>query len=206
MNSTYTQGKFTRYITIPIKIIVECGSRDCLDAIEMLNYYKPDKIYSFECNPESISVCENNIKEFSKIELIKKAVTNKNGVVPFYPTDMIKCVDKNIGASSLLKHKDINFIQKEITVDGIRLDTFMNQYNVDKIDLLCMDLQGAEWLALDGLGWKKIKNVSYIILEAEDYYYNGAVPFRIINHKLSKRGFTFLLRSGGNAIFKNRNI
>ena len=42
--------------------------------------------------------------------------------------------------------------QKEIIVNGIRLDTFINENNINNIDLLCMDLQGYELNALKSLG------------------------------------------------------
>ena len=116
--STYTHQQFTNCIKYQIKKIIECGSRDCLDAIIMNEYYKPEIIYSFECNPESILVCEKNIISYENIKLIKKAVSNNNGIIDFYATDMDKSNDKNIGASSALFHRDNkeNYIQKKILV------------------------------------------------------------------------------------------
>jgi FkbM family methyltransferase len=198
---------------VSVKTIVECGSRDCLDAIELNNYYHPEIIYSFECNPESISVCEDNIKDIQNIKLMKYAVYDKNGVVDFYATDMVKSSDKNIGASSLLFHRDNkeSFIQKKIQVESIRLDTFMEQENIKEVDLLCMDLQGAEHLAIKGAG-NKIKNVKFIISEVSfSSYYHGDVPYRMIIGLLRDKGFEVLdcdtrrITNGGfgNMLFKN---
>jgi len=176
MDSSYT--KFSPYIDKEIKIIVECGSRDCLGAIEMLKVYDPEIIYSFECNPECIETCKENIQNYSKIELIDKAVSDKNGEITFYATGMQKSLDKNIGASSALIHKggQKTFVQKEIIVPSITLDTFFNENNLDKIDLLCLDLQGYEKIALTGF-LKNVEKVSYIISEVsfEDYYYNNVL-------------------------------
>lgn len=211
--SDYLQNVFTKHIKKDeINIIVECGSRDCLDAIELNNYYTPDKIYSFECNSDSIIICKENIKNIENIFLIEKAVYNKNEKIFFYPTDMDKSPDKNIGASSLLLHinnKIGTFIQKEVEVDAIRLDTFINNERINKIDLLLFDLQGAEYLAIDGLG-EKISNVHYLITEVSfrNYYLNDML-FEDFNKLIDSKGFSLIdyidYGGFGDALYINRN-
>jgi FkbM family methyltransferase len=211
MNSTYTNPQFSRHITDKINTIIECGSRDCLDAIEMLNFYNPKNIYSFECNPDSIKVCELNIKDYESITLIKKAVSNINGNITFYATDMEKSKDKNIGASSALYHLDNkdNFIQKEISVPAIRLDKFMGDNNINEVDLLCFDLQGYERFAIEGIG-DSIKKVKYIISEVSfKSFYNNDQLFEDYVNLLSTKGFqlieTISYGSFGDSLFKNIN-
>ena len=213
--SSYTNSIAKSIVQIPENgLVVECGSRDCLDAIEVLNCYNPSKIYSFECNPESIEVCRANAKDYPQIELVESAVGNCNEDISFYATDMEKSKDKNIGASSALFHNggQKDFIQKKINVPCTRLDTFMNDNNVENIDLLCLDLQGYEKIALEGMG-ERIKDVSYIITEVNfEPYYEGSVLFDDLLVFLNEKGFLFetawpaihLLNrvSFGDAIFK----
>jgi FkbM family methyltransferase len=199
-----------------IETIIECGSRDCLDTLSLLEYYNPSLIFAFECNPESIVTCKENIQGIKNIYLIEKAVYNKDQVITFYATDMERSIDKNIGASSLLKHRDNEreFFQKEIQVEAIRLDTFMSTYNVKKVDLLCMDLQGTELLALQGLG-KRLKDIHFIISEVlfQSYYHNDYL-YKEVKNKLSKNRFILRAfsnhrsekhRGFTNAIFQNLN-
>jgi len=191
---SYLEHTFVKHIDQKsINTIVECGSRDCLDAIAMNEFFVPDIIYAFECNPESIYVCKENISGIKNIKLITKAVHRNNGKVPFFPTDMDASKDKNIGASSLLWHRDNEkeYIQKRIEVECLRLDTFMEKYNVPRIDLLCMDLQGAEFLAIEGLGTRS-KDVHYIITEVSfQSYYLGDRSAKDISRMLEHRGFVF---------------
>lgn len=210
MMSTYTQSEFTKLMdTSSIHTILECGSRDCLDAIEMNEFYKPKIIYAFECNPDSVLVCERNSKNYSKVRMIPFAVTNTDTPVPFYATDMEKSVDKNIGASSLLQHFENNlngYVQKQVSVMGIRLDTFMKAFKLDVVDLLCFDLQGAEYLAIEGLG-DRIKDVRYIISEvSKKHYYHGDMLFPAFNMLLMNKGFELLAQQKGDALYKNKNI
>lgn len=192
--STYTNPISKNIVKIPENgIIFECGSRDCLDAIEVLNHYKPRKIYSFECNPESIEVCKANAKHYPQIELVESAVGNCNEDISFYATDMENSPDKNIGGSSALFHNrgQTDFIQKKITVPCTRLDTFMEENQIDKIDLLCMDLQGYEKIALEGMG-ERIKDVKYIITEVNfEAYYEGSALFDDIFNFMNEKGFIF---------------
>jgi|ADurb_Gly_03_Slu_FD_contig_111_24042_length_1931_multi_2_in_0_out_0_2 FkbM family methyltransferase len=204
MNSDYLYEGFTRLIDKrSIHTIIECGSRDGLDTIALEEFFNPDVIYSFECNPESIPVCLGNIEGHEKILFSNMAVTNIDGRVKFYPTDMRKSPDKNIGASSLFRHTR-GLVQKEIEVEAVRLDTFMQLQNINHIDLLCMDLQGAEPLAIEGLG-ERIKDVAYIITEVCDkIFYEGEVPFQQFNDTLEKLGFECLCKKGINALYKHR--
>ena len=202
MISDYLHEGFTSLIDKQsIHTIVECGSRDGLYTIALLEYFEPDVIYTFECNPESIPVCLGNIEGQDKIQFIGAAVTNVDARIPFYPTDTTK--DQNIGASSLFKHL-WGFPQTETEVWGMRLDTFMQEYDVDCIDLLCMDIQGAEPLAIEGLG-SRIKDITYIITEVCDkIFYEGEVPFQQFNDTLEKLGFECLCKKGINALYKHR--
>jgi len=205
MGSSYLHKNFVKWIDKDsIKTIVECGSRDCFDAIALNEFYNPDIIYSFECNPESFLVCKKNIRGIDNIRLINKAVYNHDCPVVFYATDMDKSIDKNIGASSLLWHRDNEneFFQKEITVEGMRLDTFMENYNVENIDLLCMDLQGTEHIAIDSLG-ERIKDIKYIITEVTiRSHYKGDMLRGEMRRLLHSKGFRYRDYFSGNILFE----
>jgi FkbM family methyltransferase len=149
-----------------INIIFELGSRDLIDSIKLVDYFDNSSIYAFECNPDCLNECNKRLNELDeeykkKINLIDKAVSIVDGYINFYPIDLSKY--NNMGSSSLLKidfssrdknDPDYNLknIQKEILIEGIRLDTFINKNNINNIDLLCIDLQGYELNALKSLG------------------------------------------------------
>lgn len=188
-----------------VNIIFELGSEDLLNTFKLIAYYDKSVIYSFECNPECLVECEENfslMKDYIKnrIIFIKQAISENNGDVPFYPFDVTRYNNK--GASSMLKidfsmrntnDPDYNKPnpQKEIIVQGIRLDTFMESKNITNIDLLCIDLQGYELHALKSIGYY-LHNVKYIITKTsiQSTYINGA-KFKELEGFLKGFGFMY---------------
>ena len=67
-------------------IIFDIGSRDCLQSIEFYKQFPNSKIYAFECNPNTLDICKNNIKLYTdRITLIEGAVCDYDGNINFYP-------------------------------------------------------------------------------------------------------------------------
>jgi FkbM family methyltransferase len=190
-----------------IKTIFELGSRDVIDAIKLSNYFEESNIYAFECNDDCLIECNKNLlnlEEYKKkkIILIDKAVSIIDGDVSFYKFDLQKY--NNMGASSMLKidfslrdktDPDYNLPnpQKEIKVNGIRLDTFINENNINNIDLLCMDLQGYELNAIKSLG-NHLHKVKYIITECSIVNtYTDGVSFEELNNYLTNYNFKYVM-------------
>jgi len=193
------------------EIILEIGSRDAIQSIEFSELFPNAKIYAFECNPPSIKRCIENAKDYENIEIVSKAVFNKNGKTKFYP------VLTNTGASSLFRITDeyaatFNYPQKEITVDSIRIDTWAKEKGIKKIDLIWIDLQGAEYEAFEGMG-KLLPYIQAIYTEVEyQSLYKGQKLLKDILKLLNENGFSMIrnrpIRTNwwGNAIFVNNNF
>jgi len=178
-------------------IILEIGSRDALDAIDLYTRFNCN-IYAFECNPTAIEIMKENINyhniQNNRVKIVDYAINNVNNYnLDFYPT-----IIDNIGASSVFKlsknstnqevieHTNRHF-QKHIKVKSIRLDNWINKYNIDfnKIKILCIDLQGNELKALESLS-NYINSIQIIICEAqyEQCYDNSSLFYEIYNYLL----------------------
>jgi len=204
--SSYLNSCFTKIICKEnINTIFELGSRDIKDAIELYNYYNC-KVYAFECNPDCLIHCKKNLYESSNaikenVCLVETAVSLENKDVTFYPFDLTKY--NNMGSSSMFKidfslreQNDPDYRrenpQKEITVKGKRLDTFMEENQLQSVELLCIDLQGYELNALKSLG-DKFKNIKYIITECSIIStYTGGATFDELNNFLNNNGFIYV--------------
>ena len=85
--------KFVNHINDKDKayVIFDVGSRDCQQSIEFYKTFPNAKIYAFECNPNTLNLCEQNIIPYQdRITLIKGAVCDYDGSITFYPINQEK--------------------------------------------------------------------------------------------------------------------
>jgi FkbM family methyltransferase len=182
-------------------IIFDIGSRDCVQSIEFYNAFPNSKIYAFECNPNTLDICKKNIEPYSdRITLIEGAVCDYDGNITFYPINQNKTIttwkDGNPGASSIFKSNGEytieTYVQDEITTPCHRLDSIMDKYGISNVDIIWMDLQGAELLALKGLG-NYLHNVKYIHTEVSyKEMYSGQVMFEELNNYILSNEFSLM--------------
>jgi FkbM family methyltransferase len=187
-------------------IIFDVGSRDCLQSIEFYNAFPNSKIYAFECNPNTLDICKKNIENYNdRITLIEGAVCDYDGDISFYPINKEKTTtsweDGNQGASSLFKSNGTytieNYVQDEIITNCHRLDSIMKKYKIPNVDILWMDLQGAELLAIKSLGIH-IQNLKYIYTEVTyKEMYLGQVLFQELNNFILLNNFKIISKLNG---------
>jgi len=194
--TSYLKTQFTRLIPREsIKTILEIGSRDARDAKALLEFYDPDVVYVFEPNPPAINLCRTTIGAEGRITLIPAAVHDQAGAIDFYPvieSNHGGRRSQNIGASSIYpasgRYGEV-YIQDKITTTAIRIDDFCKCNNVDNIDLVCMDVQGAEISVLRSFG-ALLHRTNYIITEAcVVNIYEGQCQLHEVNEFLCHRGF-----------------
>ena len=172
-----------------VNVIVELGSRDGKDAIRLRDHFNADLVVSFECNPEAIHRCEKRLRDEEKILFVPLAVWHETKEIPFYPV-----INGNIGASSAFKASSDypyeKYEQSEITVQAVRLDEWWQENLPDvEIDLLCMDLQGAEMSAMIGAG-DLMNQPRYVITECQfQNIYHDTPVYEDLEKYLHQYGF-----------------
>lgn len=204
------------------KTILDIGSWHLEQAIELSIIFSNANIYAFEPVPESYFNCVQKANFFKNISVFNLAIADFSGTTSFYPIDPAISPDPNIGASSLLKFKDgLNgsffnqcWIQKEIKTEAITLDEWSEKNNINSIDIVWMDVQGAELKALKG-GDKILEKTKVILTEVglKPYYEGHGMKVDIDKFLLSK-GFeeiknAFELNGSdyeGNAIYVNSKL
>jgi len=211
--------KIAREYIKNIDTIVEIGARDCDETIEFSKRFPLSLIYAFECNPDTLPICREKVKNNEKIHLIEKAVSDTTGIVTFYKIDTGKTVtthpNGNPGASSLFKASGNypleKYVQTEIKVNSTTLQDFIKENSIKSIDLLWMDIQGAELQALRGAR-ENLGKIKIIHLEVEFFeIYKDQPLFEEIKKFLSENNFTFLTftsrhKYSGDAIFVRNDI
>lgn len=189
----YWDERFLNKINDDIKIIIEVGARYGDESLKLSNIFPNSKIYSFECNPNTVNKCRSNLEKNKNIQFIECALGDKNEKLPFY-----SYVKNNDGASSFFKRIDAETTQVfNGTIDIVTLYNFMEENNIDSIDLLCMDVQGFELNILKGAK-EYLKKIKYIIMEEPKPIINTTylpenVHSKYINAPTSKEIHDFML-------------
>ena len=122
--------------------IIEIGSKDCQEALTFTKLFPNAHIVSFECNPKLLPQCRTNAAKSNNITLIEKCVTDNTDDNLFY-------LPKNLDGTASLHQP--NFLYDTVNVDTIRMDQFLTNQT---IDLLWIDVQGAESKVLNSFGSK----------------------------------------------------
>jgi len=146
--------------TSAIRTIVEVGARDCRETLGFHALFPQAAVFAFECNPATLPQCREAVRGVANVTLIEKAVSDKSGPVGFFAIDQAQTktgvADGNPGASSLLRASGNfeleTYVQHEVAVTATTLAEFLAERKLAGIDLLWMDIQGAELMALQVLG------------------------------------------------------
>jgi FkbM family methyltransferase len=194
------------------------GSRDAMESITLKDFYPDAVVYAFECNPPAIELCKRNIGERGGIILVPNAVSDINGTLEFFAIDPEKTVtthrDGNIGASSLFvanpDYPHEKYQQNKITVESITLARWAEHAGVRDIDIMWIDLQGAELRAFKGME-NLISRVKVIYTEVEfkEMYLNQPL-FGEVDRYLCEKSFILIKLYPcdwfGNALYVRKDL
>ena len=121
------------------------------------------KIIAIEPDEENLEAMVNNFSQnnIQDIEIVSSALAGTRSVRDFF-------VSTDFHDHSLNKNL-VKKIARKVKVQGLTLSDIREKYKINQIDLLKMDIEGAEYEVLNSLhkaDWEKINS---IILEYHDF-------------------------------------
>lgn len=112
------------------------------DTAYLINkYLKPQKVYAFEPDPDNLKILKQNIRLNQlegKVIPVPLASSDKNGFVYF----------RNQGAGSEIINEKKG--KHTLRIKTITIDSFVEKNKIKKVDLIKMDIEGAEFDTLKG--------------------------------------------------------
>jgi len=166
--------------------IIDLGSEVGLSVTYFKSVYPGARIMAFEPDPASYKLLKKNItnNDMKRVTAHNIALANKVGSMPFY---IDSSVDGSLTMSLYAKRQ-----QKKIVVKVNRLSHYIKQ----RIDLLKMDIEGAEFDVLSDLSHsKKLSLIKTIIVE---YHHHIDVKKNNLSRLLvllEKNGFGYQLNA-----------
>ena len=138
-------------------VIFDIGGCNFHDSIHLKQNFPHAEIYSFEPNKENLAMYKYQAESFG-IMVVPVAVGENNDVTTFYNSathngsgSTLKPKVKE-GTTEGINHEGLLYNMEGYDVQIVRLDTFCELNNIERIDYLHMDVQGGEHRVIKGLG------------------------------------------------------
>lgn len=146
--------------SLQVKNVFEIGANYAQDSEALMARFdlKPKDIWVFEAHPDLYT----KITQLHKFNAFHYAIYNEQKAIDINicPADA-----ENTGISSIRENR-LHHLENKVSVQAIRMDNFMKEHKIDKIDFLKLDVEGCNFEALQGFG-DRLKDVNSIHIEAE---------------------------------------
>jgi len=123
------------------------------------------KIFSFEASKNTFEITRKNTNSVNNIHLFNRAISDKKGEISFYEFPNLY---SEYNTSDVAQFENSEWIQKyqpkKITVEAVSIDEFIVEKNTIP-DIVKIDVEGAEYLVIQGADNTLKKNAPKIILE-----------------------------------------
>lgn len=160
-------------------IIFDIGANDGEDSLWLANLFPYSTVYSFECDPRAIKRFKKKVGDHKRIFLQEYAVSKSNGKITFHQSDgqmAGKEIDEGWDYSGSI-HKPKNHLVKypwvkfenTIEVNTVRIDDWCLANNINHIDFIWMDVQGAELDVIEGGRDFVFKNANVLYTEYSEW-------------------------------------
>ena len=199
--------------------LVVIGAHSGIWLTSLLEKYKEQSILLVEPVPHNIQELKENISKYKDIKIETSAVSSKNEVKKFYfvKPESVKKLGKHwasgIGSfdkQHILNHKNKRFKVENSDIDEIEIQylTFtdlVNKYSITSIEMLQIDVEGAEYQILNSIDFTKIL-IQKIIFEYKhfDGTFKEGPKLKLIKEKLVNSNYLLTVLDNENILAEKR--
>lgn len=165
------------YVNKQNPIIFDIGAHDFNDSVLFKTKYPESTVYAFEAFPYNIEKYSTNANNLG-INIVNTAISDKIGTIKFFNSTSFNGIPWTCSGSILKPtkeegvtiHTGLNYNKDGILVESTTIEKFCEENQIDNVDVIHMDIQGAEYYAIKGLGEKlKPKIIFCETCEYESY-------------------------------------
>jgi len=165
------------------QVIFDIGANIGLASLYFAHRFPDSRIYALEPDPSNFAILTLNAESIPKIVLLQNALWNRNT-----PLEMIEDGHDKWG----IQVRELSDSQKN-HVQAVSMEFLIEQYRIAKIDLLKIDIEGAEFELFEGDCKSWLSKVKVLVIELHDHYRPGCsdrfnLAISSINHRIARRG------------------
>ena len=207
-------------------IILDIGAYNGEDSKIYFDSFDDARVYAFEADPNVCEIFKKDCSDYienQNFTLVEKAISNIDGTIVWYGCVIDKELDKypkevpdyygNFGPSGTSKrptghlnqYKHITF-PEQVNVESIKLDTWVEEMKIDRIDFIHCDVNGAEEEFFEGA--KRTLNEKTKFIWIEELHDSGLWEDSEMKKNISEHLYNFdtVERHGCNVLWENNRI
>jgi FkbM family methyltransferase len=195
-------------------VILEIGCNDGEDSFEFLNTFKDIRLHCFEPDyralEDFLARCSTNE---NRVGVYPIAISNIDGEIDFHLSGGINPIERKLHHKSSSIKKPTGHLQvhrwckfdEVVKVKTKKLDTWVVENEIENIDFIWADVQGAEKELIEG-GISTLTNkTKYFYTEVENMQlYEGQINLQQIKAMLPT--FEVVRRIENNVLMRNGNV
>lgn len=165
--ATYVQillwGQYAFDLPFSPKVIVDAGANVGMASIYFAHKYPGAKIIAIEAEASNFDVLARNVRPYPAIMPIHAALWNRDGEISVCEADPATGVSGNWA-----------FVTREgpgVKIRAITMPTLMKELQIQAVDLVKIDIEGAEKEVFEAGDW--IKSVRCLMIELHDRFRPG---------------------------------
>lgn len=160
---------------------------------EVFIHAQPKKVYAFEPVPKVAHLFRENVVD-ERVSLHELALSNNTGERSFFYYPRCEGVCEDGALSSLYQRARVESLyameSQEISVATVTLDAFCDEHEIDRIQFLKIDTEGAEWDVLQGAkGFIQNQKIDFIQFEYGQTYVDSKRTLKQIYEFLTLHGY-----------------
>jgi FkbM family methyltransferase len=167
------------------KVIFDIGCFDCSESLQFKRRFPQTDIYAFEASPKNYNRIITNPNITSQVRVFNMALCDKIGEIDFHDSYGVNECSGSI-LESCHTREDLKF-HSAVKVPATTISHFCATQGIPNVDVIHMDVQGAEYYVMKGIG--EIRPEIIFCETAEYDNYKGALTMEDLDDLMTDLGY-----------------
>lgn len=140
MGEVFVKEEYRLELPEPPRTVLDCGANVGFASAYFAARYPEATVYAVEADPSTFVTLEQLSGQLANVRAVHRAVTGSDGPVTFHSSA------RSMGSSMFARHNEGDTV---VEVPGSSLATLLDELGIERVDLLKLDVEGAEFDLLE---------------------------------------------------------